>query len=289
MITISYHGGHSKDICDHAEENKRTVISSYLKKGFKHVGITEHLPPPNDFFLYDGEIALGHDASFLNQRFENYFEKEIPKLKKELNLSSDYLFGFETEFYGEDPEAHIKKAISKYNPEIVVASLHHVADIPIDESIKNHDKAVVKVGGIEELYLEYYDQQLKLIRCLGKFSNKIPIVLGHMDVIRKHTPEFKLSEKILTKVSRNIKAAIERNFAFEINTRALTKGMKEPYPQKNILDLIIEAKGIITLGDDSHSAKDVGLHYERLSEFYTGSFNVVKKNNNGFEWIPFAE
>lgn len=293
MITIpypiSYHGGHSKELCDHASDNKESIIKSYLKKGFKYVGITEHLPPPNDNLLYKDEIELGHDAKFLNDRFEEYFKKEIPRLKKELNLNSNYLFGFETEFYGDFPEKNIEDSILKYSPEIMVASVHHVNDIPIDESPHNYDKAVQSTGNLEGLYLDYFKSQFNLIKCLQKYSKNIPIVLGHMDVIRKLSPDFQLTEKIISSIKKNIEEAVKGEFAFEINLRALAKGLSEPYPQKDILDLIKTANGHITLGDDSHSAEQVGLNYSALTNFYNGPVSIVEKQGDSYTWTTFVK
>jgi len=53
---ISLHGGHSGQYCNHAENLLEDIIQKYIKLGFKKVGITEHIPPVSDFFLFPDEI-----------------------------------------------------------------------------------------------------------------------------------------------------------------------------------------------------------------------------------------
>ncbi len=283
MLKVSYHGGHSGELCDHATDTKELVLHSYLDAGFTHVGITEHLPPTDDKFLYPDEIEKKHSASFLNKRFAKYFYEKVPILKEQFGGKAEFLFGFETEYYGKDPLGSLERAINNYVPEIIVASVHHVNDIPIDFSKSIYKQAVNEVGSLDKLYQKYYDQQLELISFFSQFTNEFPVVLGHMDLVKVFSVSNQPKATIVELIERNISEAINCGLVFEVNARAFKKGLEEPYPSLDIISKIKKLGGKLTLGDDSHGANQVGLHYDKL-EGIVDSLAVVENGSDGYCW-----
>jgi histidinol-phosphatase (PHP family) len=289
MQRISYHGGHSGELCAHAQDTKELLIQSYIDRGFTHLGVTEHLAPASDAFLYPDETALGYDAAFLNQRLEKYFKQAAPRLRKKFGSQINLLLGFETEFYGEQPIKIIQEAISKYSPEIIVASIHHVKDIPVDFDKSSYQQAIETCGSLDRLYLEYYRHQLELIEFLTGYTSDIPIVLGHMDLIKIFSAEHKPSSEVFSQIEKNIGAAVTGGFAFEINARAFKKGLAEPYPGIDLIERIRNQGGRFTLGDDSHAVEEVGLYYDKLENSLAGKVEtlavVEKDGNSGYQWV----
>ena len=159
---ISYHGGHSSEFCDHAEPGSTTaeIVEAYLTAGFTHVGITEHRPPHTDAFLYPDERSKGHDAAFLMRRFDRYFTSVREQAVRSAAGKLQLLFGFETEYYGDDPLEQNRKIIEAYQPDLVVASVHHVNSFPIDFDQEGYRRAAEELGGLDALYGTYYDHQL---------------------------------------------------------------------------------------------------------------------------------
>ena len=261
FIKVSYHGGHSGDLCAHASDTKETMIQAYIEAGFTHVGITEHLPPATDEFMYADELELGHTANSLTERFKDFFDNEAPYLREKYGKNIDLRIGFETEYYGDTPIEHIHSAIEQYKPDIVIASLHHTKNLSFDFSPEAYVESAKTLGGLDELFKSYYDDQLDLIIGLADVAKKIPVVLGHMDVVRLFAPNHSYSIEVSEKITRNIKAAIQANFVFEVNSRALGKNMTEPYPSLKILQEIKDLGGNITLGDDAHAINEPGLYY----------------------------
>ena len=49
---VSIHGGHSKEFGDANDSTLEEVVRAYVDKGFKWVGITEHIPPASADFLF---------------------------------------------------------------------------------------------------------------------------------------------------------------------------------------------------------------------------------------------
>lgn len=276
VTKFSYHGGHSGDFCDHAADTKLSLAEEYVRQGYSHVGIVEHIPPPDDTFLYDDEIANGHDSKFLMQRFDRYLTATRNLIRKRLGNNIHLVLGFETEFYGEKPVDRIVGLAEKYHPDFIVASVHHVDDIPIDDSAEQYEMAIKKAGGIESLYLRYYDHQFELIQHLPVLlDHKIPVVLGHFDLIRLLSPAYIPSDAVKSRIARNIKKAVENDCIFEVNARALKKGLDEPYPCLKILREIAKRKGMITLGDDSHSVSEVGHYYTQIVSIVKQFFDNI--------------
>ncbi len=274
-VRVSYHGGHSGDFCDHAKDTKKAIIEAYGRNGFSHAGIIEHMPWPNDDFLYDDEIALGHDAKFLAERFSRYFSHARNDLQNAFTGKIHLLFGFETEFCGPGHLAQLTRIIEEHAPDYVVASVHHVNGAPFDYSPGEYGKAVDKAGGIDALYETYYDHQLELISHLSSVGSEMPIVIGHFDLIKLFSPDHRPSRKVAGIISRNIRKAIKRGCIFEVNSRAFMKGLNEPYPGIDILTEISQQGGEVTLSDDSHSVDEVGRFYDKTLPLVKSRFDYV--------------
>ena len=276
-IRVSYHGGHSAEFCDHAVPGSTTaaLVESYYEKGFRHVAITEHRPPFDDAYVYPDEKDLEHDAAFLQERFQRYFTSVREDLLRQWEGKLHLLFGFETEYYGEDPLVETLKLINQYRPDMVVASVHHVENIPIDFSEDEYRRATSTVGGLDELYTRYFDHQFDLICGLLDLLEGRPIIIGHFDLVKIFSPDHSPSDVVLQRMKRNIEAAVEAECVFEVNARAFKKGLPEPYPGAAVLELIAELGGEVTLGDDAHGPDEVGLFYEKSLPFVERYFDHV--------------
>ncbi len=267
-MLISYHGGHSGEFCAHADRESLTaILAEYVRKGFSHIGITEHQPRTSDHF-YPEERKLGFAPMDLFNIFREYFDTARSvqdQLKDKINL----LVGFETEVCGVEPYEVIMHLKMRLKPDYIVGSVHHIDDIPFDFSEALYAKAIDHCGGIEKLYTAYYDAQYELItRCR-------PEVIGHFDLIKIFSPDYEYSSALQDAARRNIREAVSYGAVFEVNSRAFKKGMDEPYPGRMILQMIAESKGQITLGDDSHGISQVGLHYDKAIPIVKEYFNSV--------------
>jgi histidinol-phosphatase (PHP family) len=277
---ISYHGGHSGDTCDHAADTKSALLEAYIARGFTHVGLTEHLAPPNDALLIPDETEKGHDSAFLRARLDHYFAHTRPLLRETYGDKLHLAFSFETEWYGPDPARWLETHLEKYRPDYLVASVHHINDIPTDMTPDEFTAAIRMAGGVDEAFQVYYDRQFALFAALAPYASQIPIVIGHFDVIKLFALEHDPSEEVWQRIVRNLEFAIANEYVFEVNARAFKKGLGEPYPSEHLLTQIRDMGGEITLGDDSHAASEVGLHFEDALPVARSIFDEVV----AFEW-----
>jgi histidinol-phosphatase (PHP family) len=144
----------------------------------------------------------------------------------------------------------------------LVGSVHYVrlgdADILIDWERPRIDDALERAGGPERLQLAYYEHMLELVE--WKLAN----VIGHLDLVKMlltqeeavRTPSIKEAVYAVLEAMRNT------GVAMDVNARGLLKPCKHIYPEDWILEAARRIGVPVTLGDDSHSAADVGRNLD---------------------------
>lgn len=261
---ISLHGGHSGEFCCHAEDRLEEIIRQYIQLGFRQVGITEHIPPVADRFLYPEEIKQHLTVKDLFNRFETYFTT-IRELKKKYAGRITIHIGMETETVtGYAP--HVRMLISRFRPDYIVGSVHHVNDIPFDYSEADYHKAVRSCNGIDALYAAYFDLQYEMLIELK------PFVVGHFDLIRIFDPgyEFRLeTPEIAKRIHRNLQLIKQLGLVMDFNLRPLAKGEAAPYIAASILKKARSLDICLVPGDDSHGAAEAGGHVKTAIKILT--------------------
>lgn len=257
-LLVSAHGGHSGEFCCHAKDTLEEVLAAYISKGFEWVGITEHMPAVNDRFVYPDEVKAGLDAAAMQQRFKRFFETAL-ELRTQNNGRIDLLIGFETEYYT-GAEENIRSLVEYYRPDYLVGSLHHVNDMEIDYSRSQYLKAAEELGGVNQLYHRYFDEQYDMI------SSIKPAVVGHFDLVRIFDHDYLTrlkSPSIWQRVLRNLDLIKELDLILDLNLAGYNKTAAEPYPTREVLKTAIELGIAVVPGDDSHGVASVGQHYRR--------------------------
>lgn len=269
---VSYHGGHSGQFCTHAADRLESIICRYIDLGFKAVGITEHIPPVSARFVYPDELAAGQTAEYLFERFVLYF-KELSRLKGKYSKTIQIYAGMETETVT-GYKNHVQELITRFRPDYIVGSVHHVNDICFDYSRQEYEKALLSCGSINQLYCRYFDQQYDMIKTLK------PFVVGHFDLIRIFDPGYadRLSTpEISEKIDRNLELIKSLNLVMDFNLRPLSRGEKEPYISPVILERAKKMELQLVPGDDSHGVNEAG-------KFVNKAINILKSYQFNLKW-----
>lgn len=185
------------------------------------------------------------------------FVKEAQRLKTKYSNDIELLIGSEIEYIHPDYTAHVEMLKKNWQLDYVVGSLHHVGGIPIDYSpeLYQHALTTVAKGDYVTFYETYYDEQWQMLKTVK------PQVVGHFDLIRIFTPQDQpppclttalaatSSSSLWQKMERNIDWIISYGGLFEINSRAWKKGLKDAYPQRDVIQVKSEGKneGVMTL------------------------------------------
>ncbi len=251
------HGGHSGTFCSHAVDRLEDVVRRYVDLGFEWVCLTEHMPPESRAHVPLEDANAGYDVRYLHDRFDRYFA-EARRLAQLHRYDLEIFVGFETEAYT-GYHAEVASLIDRFDPDMIVGSVHHVHDVLIDGSQQDYQRAAELSGGIEALYCDYFDVQLELIE---RFR---PAVVGHFDLIRIHDPNYMQRwdvTEIRDRALRNLARIKELGLMLDLNVRAFAKGAHEPYVSAPWLRVAIEEGISVAPGDDSHGVASVGLHIE---------------------------
>jgi histidinol-phosphatase (PHP family) len=259
MRRISLHGGHSGQFCDHARDTLAEIVAAYHAAGFECVGLSEHMPPLSDDWLYPDEAELGRTAAWMLDRFARYVA-EARRLEREYAGRMHMLVGMESEWYpGCGP--WVAELRERFELDYVVGSVHHVGGICFDFSKEEYARAAQEAGGMAQMYAAFFDAQLEMLNYLK------PEVVGHFDLIRIHDPNYAgtLAEpEIHRRVVRNLECVRESGAVLDVNTRALLKGQPEPYVCGPILEAAAALGVGCVYGDDAHGSGDVGFAYDRI-------------------------
>ncbi|MBC2703304.1 histidinol-phosphatase [Desulfobacula sp.] len=261
---ISLHGGHSGQYCNHARDLLEDIILRYIELGFTKVGITEHVPPMNDNFLFPDEKKANLTAVDIHKRFGNYFN-ELNALKNKYASKIKIFAGMETETCTGYAD-HMNKLISTFQPDYIVGSVHHIDDIYFDYSKEDYDRTAGVCGSYDAMYEKYFDLQYEMIKTLK------PFIVGHFDLIRIYDEDYKkrlLHPKIKKKIIRNLTLIKSLNLVMDFNLRPLARGEKEPYITSSILKNVKEMGIRVVPGDDSHGVSEAGLHVDKAIEILT--------------------
>lgn len=258
---VSVHGGHSGQFCSHAKDTLEAIIRAYIDKGYPWVGITEHMPPVSNAFVYPEEKSAGLNAESLNKRFTDYMTT-CRRLQARFVGDIRIYVGFETETCSGSID-FAKSLIGTFSPDYVVGSVHHVSDIPFDYSKRCYNQAADSCGGLDGLYEAYFDQQYEMIQALK------PQVVGHLDIIRIYDPDYRsrlVKPAIWEKLVRNLQLIKQLGLILDFNLRPLSRGQSEPYLSAPILGKASEMGMDVVPGDDSHGVADIGTSIHRAIE-----------------------
>ncbi len=185
---------------------------------------------------------------------------EASRLRHKYAGKIKLLVGFEAEWIRPSYAKLIKELASNPRVDFFVGSVHHVHQIPIDYDGAFFAKAREAAGGSDErLFEDYFDSQYEMLRTMQ------PVVVGHFDLIRLLSREpdadLRCMRGVWERVVRNLRVIVGYRGLLEINTSALRKGLKEPYPSRAICEEYLKMGGLLTMSDDSHGIAQVGTNY----------------------------
>ena len=158
---------------------------------------------------------------------------EAKRLQKAYSSSISILVGTEVDWIRPSSKIFIEKLLSNFQFDLFIGSVHHVHGIPIDYNEEMFDQARRISGESDERLAEdYFDLQYEMLNALK------PPIVGHFDLIRlkSRNPDesFRRWPGVWKKVQRNLTCVVEYGGIFELNSAALRKGLKEPYPSAEI-------------------------------------------------------
>lgn len=259
------------NFCD-GKNTPEEIILYAIEKGFGSIGFSGHGHTP-----FDLRYCMKDTAEYI---------KEISRLKREYNGKIQIYCGAE-----EDAFSWVDRGSFDY----IIGSSHYfkVCDsyYPIDYNYDHFNKCLKFFNyDIAKLAETYYSVFVDYI------AERKPDIVGHFDIITKfqdiglesyfNNPEYlKTAEKYIRK-------AAENDVIFEVNTGAISKGLrKTPYPAENLLHILKEKGCKLILSSDSHSVETLNYHFEETEELLRDiGFDCVYEFDQGsFKKRPLCD
>ncbi len=252
MTLASFHGGHSR-FAD-GTDGPVVIARAARKRKFVAFGFTEHFDMPPE--AKTGNWLEGRPDSWLAQ-----YVGEVQTARAEHTGEMDVLLGAEIDFIRGARDS-TKAAVSHTPFDYFVGSIHHVRIEDRDVCIqcdRVHTLAALQLAGTSEaLQLLYYDHVVELL------DWKLVTVIAHLDVFKKclTDDELAVTSAVRARVADVLEAIRDAGCTLDVNAGGF-RSTGEQYPATWILREAQRVGVPVTLGDDSHGPKDVGVGLDR--------------------------
>jgi histidinol-phosphatase (PHP family) len=227
-------------LCNHAEGSIDEYVQKAIDEKIKYFGFADHAP-----MNFDTTYRMNFNQM---QEYENSILDVREKYKKEISI----LLAYEVDFLAGYMDERILNAKVDY----LIGSVHFIGEWGFDnpEFIGEY-----KHKDINKIWQEYFDA----IKALAK-SNLFEIV-GHIDLIKVFN--FLPTKEIKVLAKDAIKEIKKANMVVELNAAGYRKPIKQPYPGKEIMELLCEYDIPITFSSDAHKPEQIGYMKEEIKEY----------------------
>lgn len=248
MIKSNFHT-HSI-YCD-GNDTIEEMVQAALSKGFTDLGFSGH-----GFTSSDSSYCMTKEGTA-------EYIKAVTSAKEKFRDKINIYLGVEKDYIS---------AESNRDFEYVIGSVHYVVKdgvyYPVDSSPAHLKKLVDAFGGdyieCSKCFFETEAEVVKKTDC---------DIIGHFDLISKYFADyvFEITPQYLKLAEAAVDALIPYGKPFEINTGAIARGINHGiYPSMDILKMIYNRGGKITLCSDCHNRK-------LLDCYYAESLNIAKE------------
>ena len=207
---------------------------------------------------FSGHGYTPFDLRYCMQDTQGYIE-EISRLKAKYGNKIDIYCGVE-----EDAFSYINRKSFDY----IIGSSHYFninnRYYPIDSNYDYFKKCLEAFDyDVIKLSETYYRTFVNYI------TMRKPDIVGHFDVITKFdeidTQRFLDNSHYLKIAQKYIKSAAQTDVLFEVNTGAISKGIrKTPYLGENLLYILKTQGGKVILSSDCHNVENLNYYFNEM-------------------------
>ncbi|CCD23494.1 histidinol-phosphatase NDAI_0B04590 [Naumovozyma dairenensis CBS 421] len=309
------HHSHSGDYVAHGVDCLELMVDHVIKADFHTYCLTEHMPRLEYKFLYpeekfnpeNDEVSL----KVLQAKFKNFLRHAQEIKNRHIPDRTKFIVGMEVEACDISHIEYAKTLMLEHKSvlKFCVGSVHHINGIAIDFDQENWNRALSVAGNnLKRLLIDYFNLQYLLL------VNLKPLIVGHFDLFKLLIPRNLIIDEetgtvlkgptdggvhaygfpYVTKwgtvrelIVRNLKYIKSYGGAVEINTSALRKNLPEPYPGKDVCELVKKyCSGRFVLSDDAHALSQIGVCYDEALNYMTEELKLqqlfyLAENDNG--------
>lgn len=244
-IPCDYHSHNRR--CGHAVGELNDYVEAALSLGMREVGLSDHNPA----WFAEGDQPMP-SIQMAKSELPNYVA-EAQQLKERYAGRITVKLGIEADFFdGEEAERGLDAFLKSQPFDYVLGSVHFVRRAGI------FDRSRWERENAEETYAEYY-RLVALAAKSGRFD-----ILSHLTAVEAYGPAVSgaLAARLYTPVAE---AAAAAGCVVEVNTSGYRKmGGDDPFPNRRMLRLLVDAGVPLTFGGDSHQPGEVGYARDRV-------------------------
>ena len=257
MINWNFHT-HST-YCD-GKDTLREMAEKAIDLGFDSLGFSGH-----SYTDFDLECCM------TPQKTQLYVE-EIGRLKEEYRNKIKLFCGLEYDIFSK-----VDTSVFDY----IIGSVHYfkaggkVISFDLSPEVTTEAIKTYFGGSFDDYAKTYFELESEVAE-----TTKCDII-GHFDLVSKFNESLNLgeSDKYLYAAETAIDKLIKCGKPFEINTGAMARGKKKaPYPSLNVLKMIFEKGGSITINSDCHDKNYLNFYFDEAVNLAKSiGFKTVKK------------
>lgn len=242
-IPFDYHSHHQR--CGHAAGAMADYIEAAKTLGLPEFGVSDHAPGyflPGDDPLPTTLMAKSELAGYVAEAQE-LKARYAGQVAVKVGIEADFVEGFEDDY---------RAALDSQPLDYVLGSVHWVRGV----NIFHRPRWETETAG--ETYAEYYRLVAAAART-GMFD-----ILSHLTAVEAYGPP--VDDALAGKLYPPVVEAVARAGAIvEVNTSGYRKmGGDEPFPNRTMLRLLVDARVPLTFGSDCHRPDEVGFAQGRV-------------------------
>jgi histidinol-phosphatase (PHP family) len=241
--------------CNHAVGEMEDYVQTAIMKNLYEMGFSCHIP----YEYYPKEVPRELYAMSLKDLNTNYFP-EIQRLQQKYKGKITIKTGLEIDYLSwiQHP---INKFIDKYSFRLdyIIGSVHilktNATVWSVDDQRFSHyfDKF-----NVDKIYNQYLDAIMELIHT-RKYH-----ILAHLDLPKKYGFRPQNTEKYYERITEILEEVKRYGMCVEVSTGGLRKYIRELYPEKRILKMMIDLNIPLITSSDSHKPEEVAFNFEEL-------------------------
>ena len=230
-------------LCKHAGGEMEEYVEAAISAGLREMAFTDHIPLPAQFDIAHrmAENELEHYVLEIERLNAAY-----PEIKIKTGIEADFYDGF---------EPYLEQILKRFDFDLVILSVHFVHGWPEGNWAFSYH---FPQRSLKDIYSDYLQALIRGVKS-GLFD-----IIGHADLVK--SAEQSVLQENSADLVQLFMAAAKKNMALEMNTSGWRKDINEPYPDLNMLPLILEAGLPVTLGSDAHQPRQVGFRFSDMEK-----------------------
>lgn len=246
---------HSHSLHSHARDSVEAMVASAYAKGLKFFGLSEHSPRPDGYFYpkdYQNRLVAG---------FPSYVAEVLAE-KERYQGRMDVLLALEMD-YMPDETGYARQCVAAYPYDYVIGGLHFLGKWGFDWALSDWENLSEETK--REHFTRYYRDLRSMAEC------RLFQIAAHPDLVKLFCKEsfaaWVKGDDAKAQIRATLGTMKETGMVMELSSAAIRKGLGEPYPCREVMEIARDLQLPISFGSDAHNTEDVAYGFNTLAAY----------------------